>query len=302
MSERKLWLAVVIGFAAMVMPAQAQIQTNLQLGVSIKTTPYGLQVLAIAPLSSASKAGMQQGDLILKVGDQRVITGQQLDLSLQKVKGNVNITVVRPATQQTMVLTVNLEMGNPPVGNPNNQFSLGILANFLPTGPRITQVLPNSAAQKAGLVVGDTLLQVDDRRITDQMAFDLAMRTSGGKARLVIRKANGQIVTLSVTLDRQGGDNPGQLALGISAEMRPEGLRITSVVNGSPANRAGLLRGDILIQANNIRLRQPSDVQRALQRSNGFVQFLVRRVTTGNLERINVDLANNSPLPGQFDF
>ena len=83
-------------------------------------------------------------------------------------------------------------------------------------GARVERVLPGSPAEKAGLRVGDVILEVDGRRITPgrSLADLIARYRPGDEVRLTVRRGNE---TLQVTV-RLGEhpERPGQAYLGIS--------------------------------------------------------------------------------------
>ena len=86
------------------------------LGVAISTVtdetgkPVGVGILKVTPDSPAAKAGLQNGDVIIKVDDTPVATAQQLQelLAQHKPGDNVRITFLRaPGEAQSITLTLN---------------------------------------------------------------------------------------------------------------------------------------------------------------------------------------------------
>lgn len=85
------------------------------LGVSISTVtddagqPVGVGVLGVTPDSPAAKAGLQNGDVIIKVDDTPVATAEQLQelLAQHKPGDTVHVTFLRPPGEaQTVTLTL----------------------------------------------------------------------------------------------------------------------------------------------------------------------------------------------------
>ncbi|HMP00964.1 MAG TPA: PDZ domain-containing protein [Gemmatales bacterium] len=71
---------------------------------------------------------------------------------------------------------------------------LGTWGSAIPTGFWITAVQPYSPATYAGLVPGDVVVRVNDRLITNEMSLEQALRTAGGRARLLVRHTpSGQL-------------------------------------------------------------------------------------------------------------
>jgi S1-C subfamily serine protease len=53
-------------------------------------------------------------------------------------------------------------------------------------------------------------------------------------------------------------------ALGV----RPEGVFVTSVIEGSPARAAGLRGGDVIVKADSIKIENPIDLVRAIRNAD----------------------------------
>ncbi|MBV9122110.1 MAG: PDZ domain-containing protein [Planctomycetes bacterium] len=61
---------------------------------------------------------------------------------------------------------------------------------------KITKVKPGSAAEDAGLVVGDVLLEIDGTAIHSQTALAQAIQQSGGDATILVAHTDGSTDTL----------------------------------------------------------------------------------------------------------
>jgi S1-C subfamily serine protease len=159
---------------------------------------------------------------------------------------------------------------------------------------RIVKVTPGSPADKSGLKAGDFLVRIDDQPIVNQLALQKAVQTSGGEIQLLVRKSGGQTVQLKTKL--AGGGDREAFQLGISYSIRPEGLRADTVLANSPAARAGLRRGDIILNINGQRIRTEKDYQTALENSAGYLELIVRSSEDGQSRRVLVDLVARGPF------
>ena len=139
-------------------------------------------------------------------------------------------------------------------------------------GALITQVEPDTPGAKAGLKTGDVITQLDGQQVRDagQLQVEVGQKQPGTTIRLGIIR-DGKTQTIPVTLETMG-KKEGEVSasaengkprwgLGLSdltPDMRdqlqaPENVRgavVGSVQPGSPADNAGLQRGDIIISVN----------------------------------------------------
>jgi serine protease Do len=76
---------------------------------------------------------------------------------------------------------------------------------------------------------------------------------------------------------REPRPEPSTLPLGLTLQATPEGPRVTSVVPGSPADLAGIRRGDVLLEVNRKPVADPAAVQAALEGQDGPVFLLLAR-------------------------
>jgi len=131
-------------------------------------------------------------------------------------------------------------------------------------GAVIAQVLPGSAADRAGLRSGDIIVSIDGREVPDGSALRNAIGVlrAGSKVRLgVIREGKKRVVEATIALPKEARTDGGRLArklagavLGNLDEDHPlgeeGGVEVLDVKSGSPAWKAGLRKGDVIVSVN----------------------------------------------------
>ncbi len=153
-------------------------------------------------------------------------------------------------------------------------------------GAVVSDVTPDSPGSKAGLKTGDVITAFDGKPVSD--AGELQMETSqkrpGDTIHLEVMR-DGKTLDLPVTLQSvnggheqvvaQNGNGKGRWGLGL-ADLTPDvrqqvqapesvhGAVIQNVRSGSPADDAGLQRGDIIVSVNRKPTPSASDVAQQL--------------------------------------
>jgi len=165
---------------------------------------------------------------------------------------------------------------------------LGVMVG--PDGDRalIREVAPGSPAEKAGVKAGDRVAKVGNQEVKDVDAFlkAVAAHKPGDKISLTVDR-DGKEQTLTATLGERPaaaagpgpvpGAVPGLAFLGVQlTPLTPElknqlkvdaGAVVADVVPGSPAEKAGLKRDDVVTKAGGQPVRTPEDLREAIQRA-----------------------------------
>jgi len=154
-------------------------------------------------------------------------------------------------------------------------------------GAVITQVEPDSPGAKAGLKIGDVVTSADGQPIDDasQLQIAIGSKTPGSKVELSIRR-DGRQLNVPVTLQAMGRGNEGITRTAANQErprwglaiqdLRPnmrqqlgvpgnlQGVAVSNVLPGSPADDAGLRPGDVILQVNRKDVSSAADLKQAL--------------------------------------
>lgn len=153
-----------------------------------------------------------------------------------------------------------------------------------PTGALVQNVIAGGPAEKAGLRAGDLIVAVAGQEVDDPDAFGyrFATRPLGGSVELGIVR-QGKPATLKVVLapapetvprdeitlegrSPLAGATVVNLSPAVTEEMRTvdaeKGVVITSVAEGSPAERTSFRAGDVIREINGVPIATTADLQR----------------------------------------
>ena len=243
------------------------------LGVTGLYRPAGMLIQTVIPFTPAARIGLKPGDLIVRINGQAIRNQRDLFTVLNSSGGKAVLDVVKALTRLTVRLTADLKV-----------YELGALGDFIPQGMRVRVVAPGTAADRIGLVPGDIIGRIDNRVIRRQLDVEAALRASGGTVALLVKKAPlGEVVTLRADLV----NNP----LGAWCDPGNGGLRIVSVLPGTPAAALGLERGDLIVKVDVTVVRTNRQLTLALQNSGGAATLLVRKGgQLGQLTKLDVVL------------
>ncbi|MBT8446477.1 MAG: PDZ domain-containing protein, partial [Gammaproteobacteria bacterium] len=158
-------------------------------------------------------------------------------------------------------------------------------------GAAITRVIPGSAAAQAGLAAGDIVIAVNGRPVRTGSALRNAIGVLAiGDDMLLDVIRNGRKQTIRARIaepERQqvdAGTASGALAGAMLENIPPGqqagrggGVAVQSVERGSPAWRAGLRAGDVIVAINRQQVQTVDEVPYALQQSPGQLEMNLRR-------------------------
>jgi Do/DeqQ family serine protease len=160
-------------------------------------------------------------------------------------------------------------------------------------GALVQEVVVGSAAEKAGIEVGDVIVSVDGQRIksASDLRNTVGLKRSGDSVRVeVIRdgkraKFTAMLSELSIAAKISGEEiHPGLAGAelgnheGKADQFAGPGVLIESVEPESPAALAGLQTNDIIVSVNRIRVRNV----RELQQAAGQQPLLLISIRRGN--------------------
>lgn len=153
-------------------------------------------------------------------------------------------------------------------------------------GAFVNEVVPDSAAEEAGLKSGDVIISMNGNKISSfgELRAKVATLGAGRKAELGILR-DGKERTVSVTLQEI---STGQVA---ASQMHPMlegaqlsnadgGVKVGTVDERSAAAQIGLVEGDVIIGVNRQRISNVADLRKALDNRSGIAALNIQRGNT----------------------
>ncbi|MEJ2141833.1 MAG: DegQ family serine endoprotease [Gammaproteobacteria bacterium] len=153
-------------------------------------------------------------------------------------------------------------------------------------GAVITQVIENSAADKAGLKAGDIVTHINGKHVKDAgtLRNTIGLLRVGETVKLRVQR-DGKQRTLTARIEepklsQQSGDKLNNQLQGARFADIEQGSRlygkikgviVTEVEAGSPAWRAGLRKGDVIVSANRKDVRNLMELKQAVKNSEALL-------------------------------
>jgi len=162
-------------------------------------------------------------------------------------------------------------------------------------GAVISQVMPDTAAEAAGLKEGDVIIAVDDREISD---------ASGLRNTIGLYRADEEVSIRFIRDEKESTlrirlkpiDPPQGQGLKLSARLEgvrlediddqdgtqgERGVRVAQVEQGSPAFQAGLREGDLIISVNKQPVYGLKDVEQSISERDSMLLLNILRGNSG---------------------
>lgn len=262
--------------------AQEEAADDLVLGTALSSSKDGsVAVATVQEGSAAAQAGLRKGDVILSINKTRVLSAEDLAKTLRALRVGERATLEVQRGQRTLPVVI---VGPKTAAVPTR---VGVLGALLRLGTKgqvlVAEVSPGTPAEAAGLAPGDVLLSVAGyepdsvENLVDYMRRLVAGRRSSDEVRItVLRGDEEQELTLALPSQTTPGgqppaegQDPGQnqrtVVLGVTVAETDNGLVVTEVLEGSPAEQAGIQQGDAILALSSRKVPTFAELRQAVQ-------------------------------------
>lgn len=296
----------------------------------------GIVIVRVDKDSPAAKAGIKRGNIVMKVNDTDIKTARDAVtiVGSLKIGDKVKFTVLHGDETKTIEVTVGDKNGRPYIGiapfggNGVRIVRGGPVTMTMQSKVRVTQVITDGPAAKAGMKTGDVIVEIDGKKLDQPLPTLIAAHKPGDVIKMKVERGN-ETPELTVTL----GENPdrkGVAFLGVSfapaasfgPSAQPGGPRggqngprfpfpnlpnlpglpggvisgtqviVADVTAGSPADKAGLKRGNIIEAVDGVKVTAPKSVSDAIaaHKPGDTAKLSIRKQGDSSATEISVTL------------
>ncbi|WP_165245386.1 PDZ domain-containing protein [Paludisphaera soli] len=294
-----------------------------------------LKITEVLPGTPAQKAGFEKGDVVIGVNKSGFASLQQFADLLSQGPPMAEFALLNVRTNEQATVEVDVAdiikdgpprrpMPSPTAPSPaptSPKRSLGAELEPVRQGRRpglkVTAVLPNSPARKAGFEVGDVLVSAGGDPLPDEASLQKAVDKAGDSLTVVVLDSRtGNDVPVEVPLGPPSAGpkpapsptptptpSPEPTAPGGGVTSRSFGLtvkpgtadllpvvKVTAVAPGSPAAKAGLEVGDAIVGVDDRVVFAPDLFEEALKSVGPSFTLTVLDVKSGKKTPVKVDL------------
>ncbi|HEY6359787.1 MAG TPA: RIP metalloprotease RseP, partial [Vicinamibacterales bacterium] len=151
---------------------------------------------AVTPGSPADRVGIRAGDRILTVAGSEIDTWEDLNIQIMtRPDRDVAVTLLRDG--RTEALTVR--------PGASGRYEVGDIGVLPDVSPRVAAVIPGDPADRAGVRVGDEIVEVNGERMVFMRQTAEALRRIGGRRVDLHLRRNGQDLRLEIIPESREG-------------------------------------------------------------------------------------------------
>ena len=167
--------------------------------------PAGVVVVDVQPASSAEKAGLTPGDVIVQMGDKKITSVADFEnqADVMFIGDRLDIVLVRQGEQQTLTLEIFADTQEQVAGQRITPRLNGVVlqnlsaADDLGGGVVVAEVMINSSAHAYGLRSGDIIVGANRNTVTDIAELREAVRRDNRRLMLRVYR-NGRFGPITI--------------------------------------------------------------------------------------------------------
>ncbi|HJR07778.1 MAG TPA: PDZ domain-containing protein [Pyrinomonadaceae bacterium] len=256
---------------------------------NLRGEPRGVAVREVAEGGPAAKAGLQKNDVILRFDGEQVSSVQKLQRLINESapEHTARLTISRNGSEQEVSVTLGKSEAFTPRSFGNFKFPEGQAFGFNTDDfkRQAEELKRNSEEWKKH----SKELQRNSEQMRKDMEEKFRAKGFGENFTLVYGGGGRRIGITTQTLTDQLADYFGVGSGG--------GLLVTSVIENSPASKAGLKAGDVVTEVDGTRLKTAGELSRALNRKDeGDVTLTISRDRKTRTIKVTPDRTENSPM------
>ena len=195
------------------------------------------------PNTAAAVAGLANGDTIRAIGDDTVLTWNDVRWLLLKEAVKRETVALEIETTGGARVTRALDMSAVTKEDLDRDFLGKVgLRPFRPRAPALLgRILPQSAAQRAGLLQGDRVVAISGKPIATWSEFTTEVSSNPGRSLLLEIERAGRRMQVRATPEpaSDGDSRIGRLGVEAPAELKREYDRMTTTVRYGPIAAVG---------------------------------------------------------------
>lgn len=258
------WLGVSVQDGASQADPNSKVQSSYR---------WGAEIGAVAPGSPAAKAGLQPGDLILRVGDRRIGDSQDLVREINALETGTETTlkIMRDGEERDLSVTLGERPADPaprqrgaaPQAFAPGSFNSPPFGNFAPFGGAFAPGSDPFAIMQQQMELLQR--QMDQLRNPPSQSF--------GSTR--IQGSGGGVFRTTTATVTSTDSRTGLTLQGLTPQLREffgaqeeQGLLVAAVEDNSPAAAAGLRAGDVIVSVDATPVGDPTQGMNLLSPPN----------------------------------
>ncbi|SFU40081.1 Do family serine endopeptidase [Xenorhabdus koppenhoeferi] len=154
-------------------------------------------------------------------------------------------------------------------------------------GAFVSEVIPKSAAAKAGIKSGDVLVSFESKKISSfaELRAKIGTTAPGKEVKIgLLRKGRPLEVTVTLDNNEDGSTKAEKLSnalqgatLSNATVKETQGIKVDTIIQNSPAALSGLQKNDLIVAANNTRIRNINELRKVIENKPSVIALNVLR-------------------------